>query len=172
MTSERELSLEVLERQLDRTHQFFPRIDVKLSTLFAITSGQIAVSAVNLSPGDLKCWWIVVPLVVFLLTAAWIMLNLYNCAYPHLKGGHKSLLYFNEIAKLREVEYIKKVLDVSEEEYFSDVAGQIWRNSEIVCLKYKYLKFATISSMLSLIPWLLLLLSVSVTNGHIPEFGS
>lgn len=132
MTTKKKLPLEALERQLDRTHQFFPRIDAKLSALFAITSGQIAVVALNLNPNDMTKWWIVVPLAAFFVAACWVFVNLYRCAYPHLEGGNASLVYFSEIAKLRESEYIDRITAVSEADHRTDVAGQIWRNSEIV----------------------------------------
>src|SRR3546814_5766997 len=84
MTSEAKVRLELVERQLDRTHQFFPRIDSKVTALFAVASGQIAVAAINLSSDDLKQWWISMPLVAFLLIIGWAMINLYRCAYPQI----------------------------------------------------------------------------------------
>jgi Family of unknown function (DUF5706) len=166
------LSLETYERQLDRIQSFHPRIDTKVSALFAIASGQIAVAALNLSANDLKLWWIAVPLAVFLLTIGWALLNLYRCAYPHLDGGNSSLVFFSEIAKLRESDYINKLGAISEADYKADVAGQIWRNSEIVSCKYRYLKNATIAAMLSLIPWVLLLGATSLSHGKLPVIGS
>lgn len=168
MTTRSKLSLEALERQLDRTHQFYQRIDTKLSALFAISSGQIAVAALNLSPNDLKLWWTAISLVVFLLTIGWVMFNLYRCAYPHLEGGNASLVYFAEIAKLRESEYINRITSVIEDDHKTDISGQIWRNSEIVCCKYRHLKQATIAAMLSLIPWVSLLVGASLSNSRIP----
>lgn len=167
----KKLPLEALERQLDRTHQFFPRIDAKVSALFAIVSGQIAVVALNLNPTDLTKWWIVVPLAAFFLAACWVVINLYRCAYPHLEGGNASLFYFNEIAKLRESEYIDRITGITEVEHCADVAGQVWRNSEIVSAKYGYLKSATVTAMLSLIPWTIVLVATSLTNGRIPALG-
>jgi len=162
------LTSEEYERQLDRLHQFFPRIDVKVTALFAISSAQIAVAALNLSADDLKMWWIAVPLAAFLLVITWSMLNLYRCAYPSLEGGNASLIYFNEIAKLRESDYVDKLNDVSEADWKKDLAGQIWRNSEIIKCKYGYLKTATIASTLSLVPWATLLISTSLTHWRMP----
>lgn len=166
------LPLEAYERQLDRIHQFFPRIDAKVSALFAIASGQIAVAAVNLSANDLKLWWVATPLAAFLLVIAWEMFNLYRVSYPHLTGGNSSLVYFNEIAKLRESEYIAKLGTISQNDFEADLAGQIWRNSEIVGCKYRYLKDATIAAMLSIIPWTALLVATSFTHGRLPVVAS
>ena len=160
--------MDVYERQLDRIQQFFPRIDAKVSALFAVASGQIAVAAFNLSVNDLKLWWVSIPLTAFLLIISWALFNLYRVAYPHLEGGNSSLVYFNEIAKLRESEYITKLGAISDEELKADLAGQIWRNSEILARKYRYLKVATIAAMLSLVPWTVLLVATSLSNGRVP----
>jgi hypothetical protein len=162
------LPLEAYERQLDRIQQFFPRIDAKVSALFAVASAQIAIAAINLSTNDLKLWWVAVPLAAFLLIITWAMFNLYRVAYPHLDGGNASLVYFREIAKLRESDYISKLGALSSDEFKADLAGQVWRNSEIVGCKYRFLKLATISAMLSLIPWTVLLVATSLTHGRFP----
>jgi hypothetical protein len=166
-----ELELEVYERQLDRIHSFFPRIDTKVSALFAISSGQVAIATLNLTPNDLKHWWIAITFVVFLIAVIVVFVNLYRCSYPHLKGGNSSLIYFNEIAKLREAEYIEKFGTLTVNNLKSDLSGQIWRNSEIVSLKYGYLKLATVAAILSVIPWTIFLTATSVFHARIPMFG-
>lgn len=165
------VNLEVAERQLDRIQSFFPRIDSKVSALFAIASGQIAIAAVNLSFEDLKLWWITVPATAFLLTIGWTILNLYWCTYPHLNGGSRSLVYFSEIAKLREPEYLERYTALTEERLKADIVGQIWRNSEIVSAIYRYLKHGTAAAMLSLIPWTALLVATSLSHWKLPVVG-
>jgi hypothetical protein len=88
-----------------------------------------------------------------------------------LKGGHQSLIYFSEIAVLRESEYVERLTSVDEDEFRSDLAGQIWRNAEIVKCKYSYLKHATIAAMLSLVPWTILLAATSLTHWKIPALN-
>ena len=165
------LSVEHYQHQLDHVHHFFPRIDSKVTALFAVASGQIAVAAINLSANDLARWWISIPLVVFLAIICVSLGNLYRCAYPHLTGGNASLIYFGEIAKLRESEFITKFGALTEDELKSELAAQIWRNSEIVNMKYRYLRYSTIAAMLSLIPWALLLIATSLSHGAIPAFS-
>jgi hypothetical protein len=163
------LDTETYERQLDRTQAFIPRLDTKVSALFAIEAGQLAVASLNLTVGDLKIWWIAVPLVVFLAAAAFVFINLYRCTYPHLKGGHSSLIYFNEIAKLREAEFVQKFGALTTSEFKADLAAQIWRNAEIACLKYGYLRSSTVAAMLSLIPWTGVLLATSLAHLSLPK---
>lgn len=165
------IDVEAYERQLDRVQAFFPRIDAKVSALFAISAGQIAVAVLNLAVDDLKLWWIVAPLAVFIASAGYVFVHLYLCTHPHLKGGNSSLVYFSEIAKLREAEYIERYGALTRDELKTDLAGQIWRNSEIASCKYRYLKNATIAAMLSLIPWTLFLLATSLSHWQVPAIG-
>lgn len=160
---------EAHERQLDRIQSFLPRIDTKASALFAITAGQIAVATLNLTANDLKVWWIALPLGAFLAVTTYVFFELYRCTFPHLKGGHSSLVYFAEIAKLREAEYISKFSALTQDELKKDLAGQIWRNAEIVCCKYTYLKHATIGAMLSIVPWTAFLLATSLAHWQVPK---
>lgn len=162
------LGLEVAERQLDRIQNFFPRIDSKVSALFAIASGQVAFAAINLAIDDLKIWWIAIPAVLFAAGIAYAIWNLYWCTFPHLDGGHKSLVYFREIAKLRESEYLEQYFNLNEASLTRDVVGQIWRNSQIVDIKYGYLRLSTISTMLSLLPWGALLLATTLSHWKLP----
>lgn len=163
--------LEVAERQLVLVQSFIPRIDGKVSALFATVSAQLAVAALNISATDLPRWYVTIPLSFFLITVAMVFINLYRCAYPHLDGGHNSMVYFAEIAKRREAEYIKEYTAVSVANLTNDIVGQIWRNSEIVSCKFKYLKTATQFAMFSIVPWMILLLATSYTNGRIPVVG-
>lgn len=168
MTENAKIGLDVAERQLDRVMGFFPRIDSKVSALFAIVSAQVAFAAINLAIDDLKTWWVGIPAFVFIGCVVWTIGNLYRCTFPHLTGGHASLVYFKEIAKLTEGDYQQKYGSVDEATLMRDVIGQIWRNSEIVALKYSYLKQATLAVMIAILPWFLLLLATSYVHWKLP----
>ncbi|MBY0394683.1 MAG: hypothetical protein K2Q27_15635 [Novosphingobium sp.] len=160
--------LEVAERQLALVQGFFPRIDGKVSALFAIMSAQIAIAALNVTAKNLTQWYVGLPLTAFLLAAAVVYVFLYRCSYPHLEGGHNSLVYFAEIAKRREADFVRDYLAISVGSLAEDVSGQIWRNSQIVDCKFKYLKLATQFAMLSVIPWAFVLIATSYSNGRLP----
>ena len=64
------VSLEAAERQFDRIQAFFPRIDAKVSSIFAIASGQIAVASF-VSLKNLQRWWMLAPGALFLAAMAW-----------------------------------------------------------------------------------------------------
>lgn len=163
-----EIKLEVAERQLDRVQSFIPRIDTRVSAMFAIVSAQIAIAALNIKIDDFKDWWVAIPAGLFFFLAVFCVVSLYRCIHPNLVGGSNSLVFFGTIAKIREADYIDKMRAVSEEEYTKDVLGQVWRNSEIVSEKYRHLKSAGTAIMLSLLPWTMLLLALSLGKWSFP----
>ena len=164
----KKVSLEAAERQLDRTQEFFLRIDSKVSALFAITSAQVAIVALNITYVDLKAIWLAFTTAFFVLAIGWTIFNLYRCTYPNLGGGKSSLVYFSEISKLEEDDFSEKYSTLTEEELMVDILSQVWRNSTIVAAKYGYLKQATISAIISIIPWGVILLATSITHSKIP----
>lgn len=166
-----QICLETTERQLDRIQSFFSRIDAKVSALFAIATGQIAIGAINLRVDDLQNWWIWLPGAIYLVVVGYAMVSLYYCMYPHLEGGHASLVYFREIAKLREAEYVDRYTTLTQSTLQKDVVGQIWRNSQIVAIKFDFLKRATIALLFAMIPWTILLIAVSVGHGKLPAIS-
>lgn len=170
MAASRPISDEALERQLDRLLTFFPRVDSKVTSLFAVTSAQLAVAALNLTLADLKVWWITGCLIAFVFCAIWVMVHLYRCTYPHLEGGQHSLIYFAEIVKRQSHDYVRAIGGVSTDTYRDDVAGQIYRNAEILCLKYRFLKRSTIGASVSVLPWSALLLATSLSHWTMPVF--
>ena len=92
--------------QLNRTLTFFPRVDSKASVIFGINTGFLAVLATRSAIySQLRLEWIPVGLTLLLLGISFW--HLYKEAFPSLKGGQESLLYFNEIAKRTEAKYVE-----------------------------------------------------------------
>ncbi|MGF7152531.1 Pycsar system effector family protein [Novosphingobium gossypii] len=166
------ISLEVYERQLDRTLNFFPRIDSKVTALLAVVAAQIAIAAVNTKWGDLRVGTLAIPLALFLLSAAYVYVQLYRCTYPHLTGGQRSLVYFNEIAQLREADFVSQYSKLTEDDLKFDIGGQIWRNAEILKCKYGFLKTATIGTLIGTIPWAFFLMWGSILHGELIKLSS
>lgn len=160
--------LELAEHHLDRVQSFPARIDSKGSALLATISAEIAVLVLNLTPGDFAIWWISIPTALFAATALFVGCHLYRCAFPDLRGGAQSLIYFKEIAGRREAQFIQDFTDAKPEDLLSDFLGQIWRNSEIVTQKYRAVQFATAGILVSLLFWVLALGAISLTHGRMP----
>jgi hypothetical protein len=152
------VSLEATERQFDRIQAFFPRIDSKVSSIFAIASGEMAVVSF-FSLKNLHSWWMLIPGSLFLAAVGWTVYNLYRCTFPTLKRSPDSLIYFNEIIELEREDYVVRFTAASEDDLKQDFARQTWHTSMIVSTKFVYLKQATMAAMVSLIPWAALLIA-------------
>lgn len=74
-------------------------------------------------------------------------------------------MYFGEIAKRTEVDFIEKYGSAPEEQLKRDLLGQVWRNAEIVTAKYRHLKQASAGVAAGLAPWLAILLAATVQRG-------
>lgn len=139
--------------QLNLVLSFFSRVDSKLSVVLAMDTGMLAVLGAYAPP--LKSlsspMLIVAGSAVALLGVSIVFL--YRGAFPSLKGGNSSLVYFREIAKRTEQEFIEQFKDQNDEQHVNDLLAQVWRNSEILKAKFDALKAAFTFLALAFIPW-------------------
>ena len=83
---------------------------------------------------------------------------------PLLKGGADSLIYFREIAKRTEAKFIDEFIAQTDNAHTRDLLGQVWRNSEILKMKYDAIKISFVLSALALIPWTIFLALAAVAH--------
>lgn len=145
--------MELAPKQLDRVLAFFARVEAKASFVFAINSAMLGTLAVHVERSDLKSWPHMLSLIFAGIGLAVSFFYVYRCSYPNLKGGRSSLIYFREIAALREQQFVKNFRSISEDDFIDDTLSQVWRNSQILNQKFKALKVAFILTGASLIPW-------------------
>ncbi|MGA2214171.1 MAG: Pycsar system effector family protein [Bryobacteraceae bacterium] len=139
--------------QLTLILSFFSRVDAKASALLAIDTGMLAVLATNAPPiaAITPLSGVLAGVTVAVLAASlWF---LYRVAFPALDGGHESLIYFREIAKRTESNFIDAFSAQEEVPRVKDLLGQVWRNSCILTQKSDALKRAFILMALAIIPW-------------------
>lgn len=160
--------LNIASKQLDRVLSFFARVEAKASFIFAVNSTLLALIALNFHKEDFSRWYIVGPAALSVLLVGISLIFVYRCTFPSLKGGSNSLIYFREIAKRREAEYVEQFSDIDEDALARDFIAQTWRNSEILTAKYDSMKIAFIMSALSLIPWFVFLLTITITHPQVP----
>lgn len=160
--------LDLCAKQLDRVLSFFPRVEAKASFLFAVNSTMLGVLALNVQRVDFFSWSHSTAAIASMGLLAASLWFIYRCTFPNLAGGHSSLIYFREIAKLREAEFIAAFRSLSKGRLFDDLASQTWRNSEILTIKFRSMKTAFILTALALIPWTAFLLIASVTHSQFP----
>jgi hypothetical protein len=144
--------IDVLKDQLNRILGFFPRVDAKASVVLGIDLALLTLLGSNAPPLRLLEGYMIFALLpVFLIGAS--LLYVYWQGFPRLEGGQQSLVYFWTIAERTEGKYAEEFLALNEETYIKDLMGQIWRNSEILKLKYSHLKTSFILLAWAIVPW-------------------
>ena len=139
--------------QLTLILSFFTRVDTKASALLAIDTGMLAILASNAPPvGSMSALLYVLAGITTAMIAASLWF-LYRVAFPALDGGHESLIYFREIAKRTETNFIDAFTAQGEVPRIKDLLGQVWRNSCILAAKFDALKRAFMLMALAVIPW-------------------
>jgi Pycsar effector protein len=150
--------LESARDQLDRVLGFFPRVDAKASVVLVVDTGMLAFLVARVPTPNSLTWWeigISVATTVLLGISLWF---LYKGAFPSLKGGNASLVYFREIAGRTEAKFIEEFAKQSTAEHARDLLGQVWRNAEILKEKFDHVKIAFIFMALAIPPWVISLL--------------
>ncbi len=145
-------SINAARDQLNRTLTFFSRVDAKASVILGVDTGLLAVLATRAFPYATLRWeWIPIGLTLIALsTSFW---HLFKEAFPVLKGGDGSALYFREVAKQTEAKYFETWKNLSDEQYLNELLGQVWRNSEILKQKFDHMRWAFYSLAVAIVPW-------------------
>jgi hypothetical protein len=81
----------------------------------------------------------------------------YKSQYPKTFSSNASLNYFGTIADLKFDEFKRKTKQATDEEYLDDLLCQIHTNSQVLKLKFRFLKISLILMGASVIPWLICL---------------
>lgn len=166
-----ENAFDVATDQLDRVLGFFDRVEAKASTIFAVDTGLLALMALNTRPADLPVWYVTGPALVALALILASIYSVYRSSFPALNGGGGSLVYFREIAKRTEARFIEEHLTQTEDQRVRDVLAQVWRNSEILTIKFDNVKRAFTFAALAIIPWTVFLVVTAVRNASAPVLG-
>src|SRR5690348_7405885 len=103
---EQENLIHTCRDQLTLVLSFFPRVDAKGSVVLAVDTGMLGYLAAHLPSLNSMHWWeFLAPSLCIALLAVSIW-SLYKSAFPQLKGGAQSFVYFAEIAKRTEAKFI------------------------------------------------------------------
>lgn len=162
------MDLSVIEAQLSRVLDFFPRVDARVNGLFAFNTALLIVAVLNLSVGDLARWYVGVPSVAFVISLLISFTFLYRVNFPDMRGGQGSLIYFAEVQNRTETQYIEDFETCSEDLYRRDMLGQIWRNSQILCHKFRAVKMAIIFTLVSMPFFIWLLAATAILHSRLP----
>lgn len=80
--------------------------------------------------------------------------------YPRVADGSKSgIFYFRDIQAHKKEEYLQKIMNLNEEKVIESFGNQVYALSQIADKKFKALRFAMISTVITLI-WVIFILLV------------
>lgn len=163
--------LDVAERHLDRMNSFHPRIDAKVTAMAAWLSVELAVIALNTKLDDLRNTYVWLPFAIYAAASGTSAFFLWKCVFPNTRGGASSLTYFAEIARRDQADFVRDYKAVTEAQLLDDLSGQIWRNAEIVCDKYRAVQWAIRSATLSLAFLVVTLIATSFVHQSLPRIS-
>lgn len=83
------------------------------------------------------------------------LIFIYRSQYPKTFSVNTSLNYFGTIAQMKFDEFKRRTTQATDEEYLDDLLCQIHINSQILSLKFKFLKTSFILLGVAVIPWLI-----------------
>jgi hypothetical protein len=86
-----------------------------------------------------------------------ILFLIYRSQYPKTFSSNTSLNYFGTIADMKFDEFKRRTKQATDEEYLDDLLCQIHINSQVLKLKFRFLKIALILLGVSVLPWLICL---------------
>lgn len=102
--------------------------------------------------------WTFCNYILFGLTALLLFISLffiYRSQYPKTFSQNTSLNYFGTIAEMKFDEFKRRTKQATDEEYLDDILCQIHINSQILKLKFRFLKISLILFGIAVIPWLI-----------------
>jgi len=158
--------------QLNVTLSFFPRVDSKCSVVLGLDVAMIGLLAFN-APAVANLTWPTlllpaIPALLFLLCMIKSLWEVYKCSFPRLEGGDKSLIYFAAIGKRTETDFVRSFSQRDRKEHIADLLSQVWRNSEILDMKFAALKSAHIYLAWSIVPWVVAVIIFGMFNQNAP----
>ena len=149
------MSIAKSEKTLDLQLEWVRAADAKVPPIFAIN---IAMLGVVVALMKTNSNWIIyegiltslclIPLVV---SICFLALSI----FPRLSGPKGSNIFFGGITNKSEEKFIEELKGESDINYENDVLVQAYRNAEIADDKFRFIKYAFISSFISVPFWLI-----------------
>ncbi len=147
------MSIERAEKILLFQLEWVKTADAKVPPIFAINIAMLGVIIALMK--TLSNWTIATAIFVALCLIPLVisMVFLVLAMFPRMSGPKGSNVFFGGITKKTEATYLKEMINLSDENYESDLLGQAYRNAEIAETKYFNVKYAFVSSFISVPFW-------------------
>lgn len=134
--------------------------DAKVPPIFAIDLAMLGVitALINTISNWTICQAIFSAFCLIFLCVSIIFLAL--GMFPRLSGPKDSYVFFEGIVKKSQERFIAEFRNLSDEVYMEDLLLQIYRNSEIAEIKFKFVKYAFISLFIGSPFWIATIFSI------------
>jgi hypothetical protein len=145
------------EENLQRKLEWVGRHDSKI---VFVTGILIAMLGLLASASSKIASWNFLLYAVFGVTALLQFISLffiYRSQYPKTFSSNTSLNFFGTIADMKFDEFKHRTKQATDEDYLDDLLCQIHINSQVLKLKFRFLKISLILLGVAIIPWLICL---------------
>ena len=153
--------LAAAQSQLNLVLGFFGRVDTKLSVVLGINLALLGVLFTKILSTEKISILSLVAAGVFVILVTLSFVQLYRGSFPTLEGGHASIVFFREIQKKSEAEFIRAYRETTAEALAEDYLGQAWRNSKILTMKFDRLKSSYVLMAWAILPWAFTIISLA-----------
>jgi hypothetical protein len=143
----------VLESNLARQLAWIAAADAKTGPVLTVNTaalGALAAVALPLGAWTVAQSFFGVAAVVLLALS---FIHVFVASFPRTDGPVGSMVFFGEITRRSEAEFLAAMAPLDPEAYRVDLARQCYRNAQIAGQKFRHVKLATTFLLLALIPW-------------------
>ncbi|MBI5803145.1 hypothetical protein HY448_00455 [Candidatus Pacearchaeota archaeon] len=135
--------------------------DTKAAWTFSVIGVSTAALVSRISKLDLVDWMIKSKVILMIIAFGLIVFSVKNVVhviYPRVREGSKlGLFYFKDITSQKKEEYAEKISNLSEQRILKDLSLQAHALSGIVDEKFKTLRIAIVSTIITLL-WVVIVL--------------
>ena len=141
------------EKILDRQLEWIRASDSKIPPL-AILNAAMLGAVVALAP-QFGCWtaYVWAALIAYLALSATSLMLLILSVIPRMGGSKGSVIYFDSVRRVSLRSYRRQVRRITDEDYFSDLIEQSYRNAKIAGVKFRRMRTAMTFWIMAVIPW-------------------
>jgi len=147
--------IEKLEKILDLQLGWVRAADTRLTLTLPLATAMLTVLAA-LAPEPTN--WNILPAITCSISAIIVLLSIvfsYFAFFPRTQGPKGSFVFFGGIAAREAEQYRKSILDLTEDEYMTDLSNQCHRNAQIASQKYAWAQRSLAALLIAILPWLI-----------------
>jgi hypothetical protein len=150
-----DVKLEHAKWIIDTNLHWISAAEVKAGAIVAIDTAMLgALAAVFSNPTALphSAWAISTSLLATVLLLVAMLCNVMSML-PRTEGPPHSFVFFGKIVKRTAEEYFNAFHGADDQAFLGDCIEQAYRNAEIACAKYRWVRNAMMWSFAALLPW-------------------